>query len=222
MVCATTDRIQQRVTELSALGASAEGFVGDLGDPSAASDLVDRVLARWSRLDILVHNAGMTSVALPGTESGSVTMSYETWRASMSRNLDSAFLVAHAAVEPMRAQGWGRIVNVTSVTGPFMAMRGEVAYASAKAGLVGLTRALAVDHARDGITVNAVAPGWIATGSQTPHEAREGAATPIGRSGTPDEVASAITWLTSPSASYITGQCLVIDGGNTINEERTL
>ena len=112
------------------------------------------------------------------------------------------------------------MVFVASVTGPVMAMNGEPAYAAAKAGLIGLARALAVDSAAHGVTVNAVAPGWISTGSQTPFEHAQGLSTPVGRSARPDEVASAIGWLCSPGASYVTGQCLVIDGGNSIAEER--
>jgi 3-oxoacyl-[acyl-carrier protein] reductase len=109
---------------------------------------------------------------------------------------------------------------VTSVTGPVMAMKNEVSYAAAKAGLTGLMKALALDEAPHGITVNAVAPGWIATGSQTTLEKQEGTHTPMGRSGTPEEIATALAWLASPGASYITGQTLVIDGGNSIAEER--
>lgn len=120
----------------------------------------------------------------------------------------------------MIAAGWGRIINIASVTGPVMAMRSEPAYAAAKAGAVGLGRALAVDHAAHGVTVNLVAPGWIETGSQTPHEARQGLHVPMGRSGSPDEIASAVAWLASPGAAYITGQCIVVDGGNSISEER--
>jgi len=101
-----------------------------------------------------------------------------------------------------------------------MAMKNEVSYAAAKAGMTGLMKALALDEAAQGITVNAVAPGWIATESQTESEKAEGATTPIGRSGTPLEIAAAIAFLVSPNASYITGQTLVVDGGNSIAEER--
>jgi len=101
-----------------------------------------------------------------------------------------------------------------------MAMRAEAAYGASKAAMVGLMRALAVDHAAHGITCNAVAPGWIATGSQTAHELRQARTTPVARAGTPDEVATAIATLCLPGAAYTTGQLLVVDGGNAIAEER--
>lgn len=222
LVTSTSDRIHDRVGELRALGVTALGVTGDLTEPSTARLLVETALTAWGRLEIVVQNAGLTSVAKPTTESGNVeSMDFEVWRAGMSRNLDTAFLVAKASVPVMASAGWGRFILVSSVTGPVMAMRNEPAYAAAKAGMVGLARALAVDAAPRGVTVNAVAPGWILTGSQTPHEAKQAASTPIGRSAAPDEVASAICWLASPGASYITGQCLVVDGGNSISEERS-
>jgi 3-oxoacyl-[acyl-carrier protein] reductase len=221
MLSATTARIQDRVSELRGAGFDAAAVIADLTDAGAAAGLVTATLQQWGRLDIVVNNAGMVSVASPVFEAGTAdSMDLATWQASLARNLTTAFLVTRAALPAMIERGWGRIIMVSSVTGPVMAIRADVGYASAKAGMVGLTRATAVDAAGHGVTVNAVAPGWIASGSLTPEERAQGQATPAGRSGSPGEVAAAITWLASPGASYITGQYLVVDGGNSIAEQR--
>lgn len=222
MITSTTERILQRAAELGGLGLEARAAFGDLTSEDYVASLVEDTLQGFGSIDIVVNNAGMTSVSLPGmNEGGAIAqLPYSVWQQSLQRNLDTAFLVCRAALPHMIGNRRGRIINVASVTGPSMAMREEPAYAAAKAGLVGFTRAIAVDHGRDGITANAVAPGWIATGSQTQHEAQEAASTPLGRSALPEEVASVIGWLATPGAAYTTGQCIVVDGGNSIAEER--
>jgi 3-oxoacyl-[acyl-carrier protein] reductase len=147
-------------------------------------------------------------------------MAAEDWHQSLERNLTTCFLVTKAVLPMMRAQKYGRIVNIASTSGPVTAFVGDAAYHAAKAGMLGFTRATAIEAAADGITVNAIAPGWIATGSQLESEAEAGRLTPLKRSGTPEEVAHAVWFLSTPAASYITGQLLVVDGGNSIPEDR--
>ncbi|MEP6852063.1 MAG: SDR family NAD(P)-dependent oxidoreductase [bacterium] len=220
LLTATTDRIDQRVHELQAEDVEAAAAVADLTDPEQAARVADQAHQRWSRVDIVVNNAGMVSVSQPGMEDGPLEdVSPEIWRAGLARNLDTAFLTTRAVL-PLITGPAGRIVMVGSVTGPVMAMRNDPVYAAAKAALTGLTRALAVDLAARSITVNTVAPGWIATGSQTPDEQRQGLLTPMRRSAEPDEVAAVIAFLAAPASSYVTGHVLVVDGGNSVAEER--
>ena len=219
-----SSRVLERAEELRDEGLDVHASSADLTDVHQVDDLRRRVLEQFGTLDILVNNAGMTSVERPIEETGELgeisQVTERDFEQALTRNLTTAFSVTRALLPSIRASSAGRIVMVASVTGGLMAMRGQVPYAAAKAGLIGLVRAIALDEAPHGVTVNAVAPGWIATESQTDHEHRQGLRVPMGRSGSPREVAAAIAWLSSAEASYITGQSLVVDGGNSIAEER--
>jgi 3-oxoacyl-[acyl-carrier protein] reductase len=223
VITSTSDRIFDRTRDLGL--DTSRAVVADLTNEAEAQHLLEVVQNELGGLDVLVNNAGMTSVASPAETSNEVAplinLQLSGFEKSIERNLTTAFLVTQKALPLLRNGEHSRIVMVSSVTGSVMAMRNDVAYATAKAGLIGMVRSLALDEARFGITCNAVSPGWIATASQLPHESEEGKHTPLGRSATAEEVASVILFLSSREASYVTGQNVIVDGGNSIQEERT-
>lgn len=214
----TTDRIYDRVQELRELGIEAKGYVADLMDRSQVEHVIAQIMEDFEGIDVLINNAGMTQVGEAEDFTEFAEMSYEDWDTSINRNLTLTFNVTRQVLPYMKESRYGRIVNVSSVTGPVVSNPGEAAYSAAKAALIGMSRAIAIENAKDHIMINNVLPGWIATASQTESEAAGGLNTPVGRGGSPAEVANMIVFLASKEASYITGQSFIVDGGNTIQE----
>ncbi len=213
---ATSERILARAGELRAFGFAATGHICDLTDGAA----VEALYRATGPAAVLVNNAGMGSVAQPALQRPFVELEETDWDRGISVSLKTAFLATRIYLPSMYADGYGRIVNVASVTGPYVANPGETAYSAAKAGMVGMTHALALEAGPHGVTVNAVAPGWVETGASTEEERRAAQATPCGRAGTPDEIAAAVSFLASAKASYINGAVLVVDGGNILQERK--
>jgi 3-oxoacyl-[acyl-carrier protein] reductase len=212
-VSSTTDRIHDRAAELGGLGV-----VADLTLPGAAARLLAEVEARLGPVAVLVNNAGMVQTGRRVKRASVADMPDAAWASHLALNATTAFQMIRACLPGMQARGYGRIVNIASVTGPMVGIEGSGGYMAGKAAMTGLTRAVALENARFGITCNAVLPGWITTPSSSPKEIRAGRATPAGRSGTPAEVAACAAFLASPGASYLNGAMLVVDGGNTLQE----
>lgn len=217
-ITSTTDRIFTRCAELNGHGCSVFAHPADLTVHSEVQALIAAIEANLGPVDIVINNAGMVQTGHDEPSGFLSTTSDATWQRGIDINLSSAFYVTREVLPGMQARGHGRIVHMSSVTGPVASIAGSGVYAAAKAGLVGLARTLAIEFGQYGITANCIGPGWIKTESSGQDEIIAGRHTPAGRPGSPEEVAHAAVFLASDEASYINGQLLVVDGGNTIQE----
>ncbi|MDO4262731.1 MAG: 3-oxoacyl-[acyl-carrier-protein] reductase [Deinococcus sp.] len=196
--------------DIRRLGGTAQVFGADLSDPAQAAALVETVIKEMGGLDVLVNNAGITRDNL------AIRMKDEDWNAVIQTNLSSAFSASRAAIKHMMRARSGRIINISSVVA-LSGNPGQANYVASKAGLIGLTKALAKEYGGRGITVNAVAPGFIESDMTQDLRAELRAeyekSIPLGRMGHPEEVAALVAFLASAAASYISGQIIGVDGG---------
>jgi len=214
----TADRIEAREQELRAEAADVFARPADLTDRRQVIELVAAAQGALGPIDVLVNAAGMAQTGVEPVSAPFGELSPEALERELDITLKTAFHTTQAVLPAMVERGYGRVVMVSSVTGPLVTAPGSAAYATAKAAIDGMMRTIALEYGRFGITANSVAPGWIATASSLPEELEAGRHTPVGRPGTADEVAGLIVYLASEQAGYVTGQSLVIDGGNVIQE----
>ena len=207
------ERAEQVVEEIKALGADGMAYQCNVADTAATADMVKEVIKTYGKLDILVNNAGITRDNLI------MKMSEEDFDAVIDANLKGCFNTIKAVSRQMLKQRAGRIINITSVSG-ILGNAGQANYAASKAGIIGLTKTMARELASRGITVNAVAPGFVDTDMTQvlPENVKEAATAqiPLGRFGKPEDIANMVAYLASEKASYITGQIISVDGGMAI------
>jgi 3-oxoacyl-[acyl-carrier protein] reductase len=204
------EKLQELVGEIEATGAKAAAFSLDVGDEEQIKSVSKSVVSQFGKIDILVNNAGITRDQLV------MRMKRADWDSVLNTNLTSAYLCTQQAISSMLKQRWGRVINITSIFGQ-MGQAGQANYAASKAGLIGLTMAIAREVGSRSITCNAVAPGFIETAmtSGLGDDFKQNAVKmiPLGRVGSPEDVASAVAFLASEEASYITGHVLNVNGG---------
>ncbi|HMO14100.1 MAG TPA: 3-oxoacyl-[acyl-carrier-protein] reductase [Pirellulaceae bacterium] len=211
-IARNAEKLADTISTITAQGGTGEAFTCDVAQRESVDQLVDKIAEDWGKIDILVNNAGITQDTLM------LRMTDEQWDAVINTNLRGSFLFARAAARHMLSSRYGRIINMSSVSG-IIGNAGQTNYSASKAGLIGMTRSLSKELAKRKITVNAVAPGFIesdmtkALGDSILSEVTK--RIPANRLGTAEDVAACVLFLASPAASYVTGQVLIVDGGMT-------
>lgn len=212
-LCSRSTPTDDLAREIASLDGESISFTIDVSQADQVESMFETILTRWERLDVLVNNAGITRDTLL------LRMKESDWDEVIQVNLKSAFLCTRAALKPMLKQRWGRIINISSVSG-ITGNAGQGNYAASKAGLIAFTRSIALEVGSRSITCNAVAPGFIETdmtsglSDEIKQKARE--RVPLGRFGQPEEVANVVLFLSTDAAAYITGQVIVVDGGLSV------
>jgi 3-oxoacyl-[acyl-carrier protein] reductase len=220
-IAATSNEIIERANELTKKGYNVIPFQVDLTVMSDVLKMVDKIAEHYGTIDIVVNNAGIGprgSSTLDSVGKYFIDLTEEEWDAQIAANLKTTFNCIKAVLPIMINKRYGKIVNMSSVTGPFVSIPGTSAYSAAKGGVSGLTKALALEVAEYNITVNSIAPGWIDTGK--PLERKGGLSSPMKRAGRPEEAANLVLFLSSDDSSYLTGHDIILDGGHILQEHK--
>lgn len=220
---ATSDRIFERANELKELGIDAKGVICDLRDASQVTRTIEEIEKESGKIDVLVNNAGINSTSNhtvydKKSQPNFAELEDDDWYRVLDINMKTNYNVSKNVLKIMKKNKYGRIVHISSVTGPIVTQRGLAAYATAKSAILGMSKTIALEEGINNITSNAVLPGWINTGILDEASLKYGEYTPIGRPARAEEVASAVVFFASKEASYVTGQELIVDGGNVIQE----